>query len=311
MSEESTKLSDKQIETLDSIPATLTVLPLRDVVVFPYMIFPVLVGRESSLRAASEALERNKYIFLVAQRNPAVDEPTQDDVYQDGTVARIMQMLKLPNGLMKILVDGVVQARVKKFITGQQYLEAEVMLNRAELPAGREVEALVRHTATLFTEYVRLSRNVPPEVLMAFEGIKEPQRKLFYMASNIVQSVEIKQRVLQIQTLREQFYELSKILTTEIDILKIEREIDTKVQDNIQKSQRKFFIQEQIRILQDELGEDEASPEMAKLKEEIVKAKMPKEANEKALEEFNKLKKTPPMSPEFTVIRNYLDWLIG
>jgi len=130
MSEQSIKLSDKQIETLDSIPTTLTVLPLRDVVVFPYMIFPVLVGRESSLRAANVALDRGKYIFLVAQRNPAVDEPTADDVYHDGTVARIMQMLKLPNGLMKILVDGVVQARVKKFTTGQQYLEAEVILNR-------------------------------------------------------------------------------------------------------------------------------------------------------------------------------------
>ena len=311
MSEEIIKASDHPVETLDNVPAVLTVLPLRDVVIYPYMIFPVLVGRESSLRAANEALERGKYIFLVAQRNPTVDEPTPDDVYHDGTVARIIQMLKLPNGLMKILVDGVVQARAKKVSAGQHFLEAEVMLNKYEPVAGKEVDALVRHTATLFGEYVRLSRNVPPEVLMSFDGIKEPQRKLYYMASNVVQSVEVKQRILQIQTLREQFYELSKTLTTEIDILKIERDIDTKVQDNIQKSQRKFFIQEQIRILQDELGEDEASPELAKLKEEIVKAKMPQEAHEKAMEEFNKLKKTPPMSPEFTVIRNYLDWIVG
>jgi len=169
----------------------------------------------------------------------------------------------------------------------------------------------VRHATTLFQEYVKLSRNVPPEILMAFEGIKEPHRKLYYMAANLVQSVDIKQRILQTQHLREQLYELSKILTTEIDILKIEREIDTKVQDNIQKSQRKFFIQEQIRILQDELGEDEASPELAKLKEQIQKAKMPKEVEEKGMEEFNKLKKTPAMSPEFTVTRNYLDWLIA
>jgi ATP-dependent Lon protease len=311
MSETPIKFSDTTVETIDNIPGTLPVLPLRDVVLFPYMIFPVLVGRESSLRAANEALERGKNIFLVAQKSAAIDEPTADDVYQHGTVAKIIQMLKLPNGLMKILVDGVVQATVKRFLPTQTYLEAEILINKTEVPAGHDIDALVRHASTLFQEYVKLSRNVPPEVLMAFEGIKEPRRKLYYMAANLVQSVDVKQRILQTQHLREQLYELSKILTTEIDILKIEREIDTKVQDNIQKSQRKFFIQEQIRILQDELGEDEASPELAKLKEQLQKARMPKEIEEKAMEEFNKLKKTPPMSPEFTVTRNYLDWLIA
>ncbi len=303
--------TDPGIETLDQIPAILPVLPLRDVVVFPFMIFPVLVGRESSLRAANEALERGKNIFLVAQRNPSVDEPTQDDIYREGTVAKILQMLKLPNGLMKILVDGLAQASIRKFIENPNFLEAEILLNTRELPSGREVEALLRHVSTLFAEYVRLSRNVPPETTLAYEGIKEPQRKLYYIASTLVQSVEVKQRILQILNLRDQLYELSKILTTEVDVLKIEREIDTKVQDNIQKSQRKFFIQEQIRILQDELGDDETSPELAKLREQIVKAKMPKEAEGKAIEEFTKLKKTPPMSPEFSVTRNYLDWLIS
>ena len=310
MSETPVKLSSQNIETLDNIPTTLPVLPLRDVVIFPYMIFPVLVGRESSLKAANEALERGKNIFLVAQKNSGVDEPGPDDIYREGTVAKIIQMMKLPNGLMKILVDGVVQANIRKFVKNEPFLEAEIAINKTELPTGREVDALVRHTTTLFGEYVRLSRNVAPEVVVAFDGIKEPQRKLYYMASNLVQSVDVKQRILQIQTLRDQFYELSKILTTEIDILKIEKEIDTKVQDNIQKTQRKFFIQEQIRILQDELGDDEASPELAKIKEQIKQAKMPKEAEEKALEEFNKLKKTSPMSPEFTVTRNYLDWLV-
>ena len=306
-----TKFTDSAVETIENIPSTLPVLPLRDVVLFPYMIFPVLVGRESSLKAANEALERGKNIFLVAQKSASIDEPTADDVYQHGTVAKIIQMLKLPNGLMKILVDGVVQATVKRFLPNPSYLEAEIIINKADAPTGRDVDALIRHGSTLFQEYVKLSRNVPPEVLMAFEGIKEPGRKLYYMAANLVQSVDVKQRILQTQHLREQLYELSKILTTEIDILKIEREIDTKVQDNIQKSQRKFFIQEQIRILQDELGEDEASPELAKLKEQLQKAKMPKEVEDKAMEEFNKLKKTSPMSPEFTVTRNYLDWLIA
>jgi ATP-dependent Lon protease len=310
MAENSVKAGDSTIETIDSIPTTLPVLPLRDVVVFPYMIFPVLVGRESSLRAANEALERSKNIFLVAQKNSNIDEPSAEDVYQHGTVAKIIQMLKLPNGLMRILVDGVVQASVQKFISNPLYLEVEIAINKTEIPTGHEVDALVRHASSLFTEYVRLNRNIPPEILMSFEGIKEPQRRLFYIASNLIQSVEVKQSILAVPNLREQLYELSKILTKEVDILKIEREIDGKVQDNIQKSQRKFFIQEQIRILQDELGDDEASPELIKLKDQILKAKMPKDIEEKALEEFNKLKKTPSMSPEFTVTRNFLDWLI-
>ena len=303
--------SNLPIETLDQIPNILPVLPLRDVVLFPYMIFPVLVGRESSLRAANEALERGKNILLVAQKNSSVDEPTEEDVYREGTVAKILQMLKLPNGLMKILVDGIAQANIKAFVPNPNFLEAEIIVNRLDPPAGKEIDALVRHTSSLFAEYVRLNRNIPPEVMMAYDGIKEPQRKLYYIASNLIQSVDVKQRLLQTPALRDQLYELSKILSTEVDILKIERDIDTKVQDNIQKSQRKFFIQEQIRILQDELGDDEASPEMMKLKEQLLAAHLPKEAKDKAFEEFTKLKKTSPMSPEFSVTRNYLDWLVA
>lgn len=299
------------VETLDQIPATLPVLPLRDVVIFPYMIYPVLVGRESSLKAAATAVERGKYILLAAQKNASVDDPAPEDVYPEGTVARILQMLKLPNGLMKILVDGIVQASVGELRRVGDHLEADVTLNTAELPPDKEIEALVRHATELFTEYVRLNRNIPGEVLMTFEGIREPQRKMYYMAANVSQAVDVKQRILQIPRLREQLFEVSKILSTEVEILKIERDLDTKVQDNIQKSQRKFFIQEQIRILQDELGDDEASPELAKLKEAIHSAGMPSEVETKALEEFAKLKKTPPMSPEFSVTRNYLDWLVN
>lgn len=305
------KSSTTTIETLDNIPSTLPVLPLRDVVVFPYMIFPVLVGRESSLQAANEAVKRGKNIFLVAQKNPAQEDPAVTDIYTDGTVAKILQMLKLPNGLMKILVDGVAQAKVERFLPGETHLEAKIVLNATEQQLTPEIDALVRHTSSLFSEYVKLSRNIPAEVLIAFEAIREPSRRLYYMASNIVQSVETKQQILKLQNLREQLYELSRILTSEIDVLKIEREIDTKVQDNIQKSQRKFFIQEQIKILQDELGEDETSPELSKLKAQIVRAKMPRLVHDKAMEEFNKLKKISPMSPEFTVSRNYLDWLLN
>lgn len=296
-------------DQLDAIPNQLPVLPLRDVVVFPYMIFPVLVGRESSLKAVNESLERDKFIFLAAQRNSVTEEPGMDDIYHEGTIAKIIQILKLPNGLMKILVDGVVQASVKKFITGGKFLEAELTITFEHASMDSELDALLRHTSSLFAEYVHLNRNVPSEVLLAFENTKDLSRKVFYIASNILQNVDVKQKVLQLTNTRDQLHELIRILNSENDVLKIEKEIDSKVHDNIAKSQRKFFIQEQIRILQDELGDEDSSPEMIKLREEIRKAKMPKSVEEKALDEFAKLKKTPPLSPESTVIRSYLDWL--
>ncbi len=295
----------------DAIPARLPVLPLRDVVIYPYMIFPVLVGRESSLRAVNEALERDKFIFLVAQKSSVTEEPGVEDMYQEGTVAKIIQILKLPNGLMKILVDGVVQARMEHFVPNPRFLEAELDMNAAPVTMDSELDALLRHTSSLFAEYVHLNRNVPSEVLVAFENTREPHRRMYYIAANILQSVDVKQRILQLTGIREQLHELIRILNSENDVLKIEKEIDTKVHDNIAKSQRKFFIQEQIRILQDELGDEDTSPELVKLKEDIKKAKMPKAVEEKAMEEFNKLKKTPSLSPESTVIRGYLDWMIS
>ena len=297
--------------TPDSIPDRLPVLPLRDVVIYPYMIFPVLVGRESSLRAVNDAVEKDKYIFLVAQKSSVTEDPGVDDVYREGTIARIIQVLKLPNGLMKILVDGVIQARVERFVTNPKYLEAELVIQATGVPLDPELDALLRHTASLFAEYVHLNRNVPSEVLVAFENTREPLRRMFYIAANIMQTVDVKQRILQLTTIREQLHELIRILNSENDVLKIEKEIDTKVHDNIAKSQRKFFIQEQIRILQDELGDEDSTPELTKLREDIRKAKMPKGVEEKALEEFNKLKKTPPMSPESTVIRGYLEWMVS
>jgi len=298
-------------QTLERIPQTLPVLPLRDVVIFPHMIFPVLVGRDSSLRAANYALEHDKYIFLVAQKDPAIEEPDKDDIYREGTIARIVQILKLPNNLMKILVDGVVQGTITNFQPHDKFLLADVQVTLEEPEKTAEMEAIVRHASSLFSEYVRANRNIPPEVLAAFENIKDVRRRLYYIAANILQTVDVKQKILRLTNLKEQYLEVIRVLNGEINVLKIEREIDTKVHENIQKSQRKYFIQEQIKILQDELGEEESTPELAKLKEDIEKAELPKEVFDKAMEEFNKLKKTPSMSPEFGVIRNYLDWIVG
>ena len=261
------------------------------------MIFPVLVGRESSLRAVNEALEREKYIFLAAQRNSVTEEPGENDIYHEGTVAKIIQILKLPNGLMKILVDGIVQASVRTFVPNTKYLEAELTIGVAAGEMDSELDALLRHTSSLFAEYVHLNRNVPSEVLVAFENTRDAQRRVFYIASNILQSVDVKQKIIELHGMREQLHELIRILNSENDVLKIEKEIDTKVHDNIARSQRKFFIQEQIRILQDELGDEEASPELTKLRDDIRKARLSRPAEAKALEEFAKLKKTPPSLP--------------
>lgn len=297
---------------VDSIPEELPILPLRDIVIFPYMIFPVLVGREQSIRAANYAVEHTKYIFLSTQKKSAVEDPSIKDLYPEGTVAKIVQILKLPNGLMKILVDGLFQAKIIEFTNNKSFFEGKIELIIPGVENDHEMNAMIRQMTQLFKDYVKISKNVPKDTITAFDNIEEPDRKLFYAAANINQSIEVKQTILQKFTLKEQYLEVIKVLNSEIDILRIEKEIDNKVQENIAKTQRKFIIQEQIKILQDELGEDEdASPEFVKIREQIKKAKMPKEVEDKAFEEFNKLRKTPPMSPESTVIRNYLDWLVG
>lgn len=296
---------------VDEMPKILPVLPLRDNVIFPYMIFPVLVGREQSIRAANYALESSKFIFLAAQRKANIDEPKKEDIFTEGTVAKIIQILKLPNGLMKILVDGLIQGRILSFTDNPEFFEANIEVILPIEEDAVEMNALIRQMTNLFKEYIKINRTIPSEAINAYENIEEPDRKLFYVAANITQNLEVKQKILQKFTIREQLYEVIKILNSEIDILKVEKEIENKVQENIAKSQRKFIIQEQIRILQEELGEeDEFTPEYTRLREKIKKAKMPKYAEDKAIEELNKLKKTPQMSPESTVIRNYLDWLL-
>lgn len=305
------QLKEKNSITIDDIPETMPVLPLRDIVIFPYMIFPVLVGREQSIRAANFAIENGKYLFLSSQKSSAIDDPQKKDIYKEGTVAKIMQIMKLPNGLMKILVDGIIQARILEFTDRKEFFEAKVEIVSPKTVNDHEMNALIRQMTQLFRDYVRVNKNIPPEALTSFENIDEPDRKLFYAAANITQSIEAKQSILSKYVLKEQYYEIIKLLNNEIDILRIEKEIDAKVQENISRSQRKFIIQEQIKILQDELGDDDDfMPEFKKLRLKIKKAKMPEFALRKAIEELQKLKKIPSTSPEFTVIRNYLDWLL-
>ena len=289
---------------------TLPVLPLRDVVIFPNMIYPVMVGRESSLHAASVALGRDKQILLVSQRDSEVDEPFEDDVYRTGTIAQIAQMLRLPNGLMKILVEGERQAIVQEIAFNGEYMEAAVAPVTPVVTEDRQMTALGRQVDNLFAQYVRFNQGMPQEMLSTYEGFDDPVQRLFFVASNLTSNTAAKQRILDAVEVRDQYMELVKLLNEEIEILRLEQEIDSKVQDTIQRSQRQFIIQEQIRALQNELDDEgEATPELQKLREGIEKAKMPEPIEERAFEELDKLRKTPPMSPEFAVNRNYLEWL--
>lgn len=294
-----------------AVPSVLPVLPLRDIIIYPYMIFPVLIGRASSLKAVAEALDRDKYLFVVAQRDHQMEDPGVADLYEHGTVVRILQVLRLPNNLLKVLVEGVMQGRLVKGVKEQPCIEAEVepMVSIID-HQDKQLTAMIRHASDLFENYVRENRNLPPEVLGAYENIEDPVRKLFYAAANIQEKVDVKQRILTTADLKQQYYELMTMLGSEIELLKLESEIDTKVHDQIQRSQRKFFIQEQIRALQKELGDDEeGASELGQLREQLVKAQLPETVQGKVHEELDRLKKTSSMSPEYAVQRTWLEWV--
>lgn len=296
-------------DNLSLIPETLPVLPLKDIVVFPYMIFPILAGRDSTIKAINFSLESHKYILLVTQVDEKIEEPTFENLYKTGTVAKILQVLRLPNGLIKVLVDGIAPAAIEKF-SNAEYISASVTVKMTEYTEDNELTALVRRASTLFHQYVQSNRNLPQESTIAFDNIKEADRKLYYIASAINIDTQKKQQILEIEDLHKQYFEIIYMMSSEMEIMNVEKDIDSKIYNAMQKNQRKFIVQEQIRILQDELGsETETDPEMIKLKDDLEKSGIYGTAKEKAMEEFAKLKKIPQMSPDFSVIRNYLDWM--
>jgi len=296
---------------INSVPKVLTVLPLRDIIIYPNMIFPVLIGRTSTLKAIAEAVERDKYVFVSAQKNADVEEPKLEDIYKHGTIAKIIQVLRLPNNMLKVLLEGLFQAKVKRKKKNENYLEAEVEIIPVDYSeADKELIASIRHTNDLFSQYIKSNTQLPPDIIGAFKNIEDPVRKMYYASANITSDIAVKQKILEKTNLRDQYFELSSILMAELEMLKLEDEIDSKVQDSIQKTQKKFYIQEQIRALQKELGdEDDSIPEIAALRELLDKAKLPEHARAKANEELEKLRKTPTMSPEFSVNRTYLELL--
>lgn len=294
------------------INTRLPVLPLKDVIIFPYMLFPLLIGRETSLKAIEESMIYEKLIFLTAQKDVHKEDPVKEDLYRFGVVARVLQAMKLPNGLVKVLVEGLVRAKIVRFISVDDHFQARIEIIDESEEMTAATQAKMRRVLTLFKEYVRLNRNIPDEIIMSVENIEQPQQFADIISSHIQKGLNTKQRLLQAVRIDEQFLELIKILESELEILKIEKDIEEKVRGRIHKSQRNIYLQEQMRIIQEELGDDgEVNGEVAYLSEKIRKARMPKEAEERSYEELDKLRNTPPFSPEATVIRNYLDWLLA
>ena len=287
------------------------VLPLRDVVVYPHMVIPLFVGRQRSILALDKAMQANKKILLVAQQTADLDEPAAVDLYEVGTLATVLQLLKLPDGTVKVLVEGGERAQVDKLIDGD-YFSAEItVLPEDDQHDEREIDVLVRSIIAQFEQYVKLNKKVPPEILTSLSGIDQPGRLADTVASHLTLKLADKQQLLEICDIKARLEQILGIIEGEIDVLHIEKRIRGRVKQQMEKSQREYYLNEQMKAIQKELGEMEDSPnELADLERKIEDAGMTAEAKEKASSELNKLKLMSPMSAEATVVRNYIDWLL-
>ena len=295
------------------MPQIVPVLPLRDVVVYPYMVIPLFVGREKSIQALDAAMADNKQILLAAQRSADVDDPKPSDLYEVGTLANILQLLKLPDGTVKVLVEGSERANLVRFVEGEDYFSAEIESASDEVELSeREMEVLMRSATDLFDQYVKLNKKVPPEVLTSLASIDEASRLADTMAAHMALKLDEKQHVLEMSNVRERLEHLMALMEGENDILQMEKRIRGRVKRQMEKNQREYYLNEQMKAIQKELGElDDAPNELEDLAEKIEKAGMSKEAKAKANNELNKLKLMSPMSAEATVVRNYIDALVG
>ncbi|WP_441002272.1 endopeptidase La [Pseudocolwellia agarivorans] len=288
----------------------IPVLALRDVVVYPQMVIPLFVGREKSIRCLDIANEKDKQIFLVAQKDAAIDDPTFNDVYQTGTVASILQMLKLPDGTVKVLVEGVKRAKIAEFVETEEYFTANIDFLKATDDEVENSDVLVRSAISQFEGYVKLNKKIPPEVLTSVSGIDDPEQLADTMAAHMPLKLEDKQKVLEITNISERLEYLMGLMEGEIDILQVEKKIRTRVKKQMEKSQREYYLNEQMKAIQKELGDMEDTPDEAELiNKKIEDAQMPKEAKEKTLAEAKKLQMMSPMSAEATVVRSYIDWM--
>ena len=296
---------------LPSEPITLPLLPLRDVVVFPHMVIPLFVGRPKSIKALEAAMEAGRQIMLVAQKAAGKDEPRADDMFEIGCVSSILQMLKLPDGTVKVLVEGIQRASTKDISDNGEHFVAESMPVAPQTETSPEVEALRRAVTQQFDQYVKLNKKIPPEILTSIAGIDDPGRLADTIAAHLPLKLEAKQSVLDLFDIAQRLEKLLELLEHEVDILQVEKRIRGRVKRQMEKSQREYYLNEQVKAIQKELGDGEEGADLEELEKKIKAARMPKEARKKADNELKKLKLMSPMSAEATVVRNYLDTLIG
>lgn len=287
------------------------VLPLRDIVVFPHMIVPLFVGREKSVRALEDVMNDDKQILLVTQRNAAQDEPNPDDIYEVGTVATVLQLLKLPDNTVKVLVEGVQRAKIDKFADNANFFQAYAELLDEGGSDNPELDALARAVVTQFEQYIKLNKKIPPEVLVSINQIDEPGKLADTVASHLSLKIADKQQLLEISSVSDRLEKIYGFMEGEIGVLQVEKRIRNRVKRQMEKTQREYYLNEQLKAIQKELGESEdGRDEAAEIEERINKTKLSKEAHDKAMAELKKLRSMSPMSAEATVVRNYLDWLL-
>lgn len=291
---------------------TLPLLPLRDVVIFPYMVAPLFVGREKSIRALEEAMKNNKEIFLAAQKDAKTNDPTEKDIYDIGTIGTIVQMLRLPDGTVKVLVEGKGRACLRNYLPNKSYFTVEVETIPEADKIGVETEALIRTLVTAFENYVKLNKKIPSEVLVTVSSIEEPGRLSDTISSHLSFKLEDKQEILETINPAERLEKLYEKIQAEVEIMQIEKKIRGRVKKQMEKAQKEYYLTEQMRAIQKELGEkDDLKSEIQEFEDKLKKKTMPEEAEQKVKKEIKKLKQMSPMSAEATVVRNYIDWLLS
>lgn len=298
-------------QTKDSEHLLLPLLPLRDVVVFPHMVIPLFVGRPKSIKALELAMESSKNILLVAQKSAAKDEPSPDDLYDIGSIASLLQMLKLPDGTVKVLVEGNHRARVLELVDSETHFSGKALQLPLDADESSEVEAMRRAILTQFDQYIKLNKKIPPEIITSLGGIEEGGRLADTIAAYLPLKLEQKQEILEIFDVTKRLEHLLGLLETELDILQVEKRIRGRVKRQMEKSQRDYYLNEQVKAIQKELGEGEEGADLEEIEKKINAAQMPKEARVKAETELKKLRLMSPMSAEATVVRNYLDTLVS
>jgi ATP-dependent Lon protease len=287
------------------------VLPLRDIVVFPHMIVPLFVGREKSIRALEEVVKADRHILLATQVNATDDDPATDAIYDVGTLASVLQLLKLPDGTVKVLVEGATRAKVRKYVRTDEFYEAEAVALDDAKGDQVEAEALARSVVSEFENYVKLNKKVSPEVVSAVTQIEDPSKLADTIASHLAVKISDKQEVLATPTVAQRLEKVLGLMESEISVLQVEKRIRTRVKRQMEKTQREYYLNEQMKAIQKELGDEDGKDELSELEERIEKTKLTKEARDKAKGELKKLRQMSPMSAEATVVRNYLDWLLG